>query len=240
MLAAAAAVLVALPPAAGAAPPAPVGDALALIAQGRTALANGWRYRETISGTRGSEHLAYDAGRPAGRRWRLLSVNGQSPKPSQRKQMTAGAAAAARRSGGPSLTGSGWLAKSRFRLVQTLPGKLVYQVEPRPSAAGSAATRKLLHHLSGRLVLARSDHRPLELTLDNFESFSPRFGVSVHAFRFRASFKRLGRHGPVVVTRTSSTVHGKVFWLKSFSESTQVKLSGFAPVPASAGAPAGR
>ena len=151
--------------------------------------------------------------------------------------MTARAAAAAHKAGGPSLTGSGWLAKSGFRLVETHPGKLVYQVEPRPAAADQASTRKLLRHLSGRLVIARSDHRPLELTLDNFETFSPRFGVSVHAFRFRASFKRLGAHGPVVVTRTSSTVHGKVFWLKGFSESTKVALSDFAPVPATAPAP---
>ena len=236
----AAALLAGVPPPALAAPPTPVHDALAMIGAGRDALAARWSYRQAVSGAHGNEQLAYDAGRPAGHRWRLLSVNGKPPTAAERRRLTAPAATAARKAGGPSLTGQGWLRHSHFELVGTKGGRLVYQIRPDPAAAAAASTRKLLRHLSGRLVIARSDHRPLELSLENFEAFSPRFGVTVHEFRFRARFKRLGANGPVVVTRSSSTVSGKVFWFKGFSDRTEVRLTDFAPATASAPAPATR
>lgn len=208
-----------------------------MIAAGRAALASGWRYQEHISAPQGTERLAYDPSRPAGSRWRLVSVNGKPPAAAQRRRF-AKQTAAGRRAGGPVLAVGGWLGQSRYRLVAHDHGRLVYLVEPRPGAGDSKTARGLLKHLSGRLVVASADHRPLELTLSNFESFSPRFGVTVHGVSFRAHFERIARGGPVVVTRAVSRVSGKMFWVKGFSDETEIELSHFVPVPASASAPA--
>lgn len=218
-----------------AAPPAPAAAALAMVASGRTVLARGWSYQERVSAPQGTERLAYDASRPAGSRWRILSINGRAPSARQRQHLAKRAAAAARDAAGPAFASGGWLAHSDYRLVAHQHGRLVYLVEPRP---GTGAFRGVLKHLSGRFVVASADHRPLELTLSNYESFSPRFGVTVHSVSFRAQFERIGRDGPVVVTKAVSEVKGKMFWLKGFADRTEVELSHFAPVAASAPAPA--
>lgn len=207
-----------------------------MIASGRAALARGWRYQERISAPQGTERLAYDPARPAGSRWRLLSVNGRPPAAGERKRLAQQAAAA--RAGGPVFAGGGWLMHSDYRLVAHGGGRLVYLVEPRPGAGDSGAARNVLKHLSGRLVVASTDHRPVELTLSNFESFSPHFGVTVHSVSFRAQFRRIHGNGPVVVTKAVSEMKGKMFWLKGFADRTEVELSHFEPVPASASAPA--
>lgn len=225
-------------PPAWAAPPTPAADALAMIAGGHAVLAGGWRYQERISGPQGTERLSYDASLPAGKRWRLLSVNGKPPAAADQKRLEKQAAAAARNAAGPPLAGSGWLAHSRYRLVAHGGGRLVYLIQPQAGAGDTSAARGILKHLSGRLVVAASDHRPLELSLSNFESFSPRFGVTVHDMSFRATFSRLGRNGPVVVTSAVSDVKGKMFWVKGFADRTKVELSHFVPVPATAAAAA--
>ncbi len=205
-----------------------------MLARGRAALAVHWRYHETVTGTHGSEELSYDPSRPAGERWAVLRVNGGKPSANDRKRLAARAAQVAKRGGHTALTRGGWLSESEYRLVQTTDKQLVYQLQPQVRSAHSSAVRSLLKHLSGRFVVARSDHRPLVLTLENFESFSPRFGVTVHGFRFQATFGRIGgAGGPVTVTQTSSEVRGKVFWVKGFAAKTRVELSDFTPVPMS-------
>jgi hypothetical protein len=221
--------------AAEAAQPAPVAAALVILKQGGAALANSWRYRETITSAKGSEQLSYDPTRPAGARWKVLRVNGKPPSAAARKRLVSQAARAAKRAGKGLRPGSGWLARSRFQLVKTTAGKLIYDLHPKPAASTTAGAANLLTHLAGQFVVARGDHRPLSLRLDNFESFSPRFGVKIESFAFRARFKRLDKGGgPVVVVRTSNSASGKVFWIKGFKDKTKVVLSGFTPVAASA------
>lgn len=214
-----------------AAPPPPVATALALLKNGKAALAAGWRYEERISGSHGSLRLSYDPSRAAGARWRVLAVNGKPPSEAMRKRLAEQAARAGQKSG--LAVGPGWLAASEYRLVKTTAKTLVYQIVPRPGG-GESGTAKLLRHLAGRFVVSRDDDRPLSLSLDNFESFSPRFGVRIEAFDFHAEFRRLGPHGPIVVVRTSNSARGKVFWIKHFKDETEVRLSAFVPVTASA------
>jgi hypothetical protein len=234
--------LLVLPAAAMAAPPQPVADALALLAAGSSRLAAGWRYQQKVTSDQGSETLAYDAARPGGERWKVLTVNGKQPSPEKARTLANKMRAAHRKgkqSGGVSLSVGNWLQASRYRLIRSTGTQLVYQIEMHAGTHDSASADKMLKHLSGRLVVARSDHRPLELTLDNFESFSPRFGVKVTRFRLQIHFRRLGVKAPVVADRVSTVAQGKVFWIKSFNTQTQVTLSHFAPVAASAPAPAG-
>lgn len=216
-----------------AAPPPPVATALALLKNGKADLAAGWKYEERISGSHGSLRLSYDPSRAAGARWRVLAVNGKPPSEAMRKRLQAQVARAGQAGKSGLAVGSGWLAASDYRLVKTTAKTLVYQIMPRPGGGGSG-TEKLLRHLAGRLVVSRDDDRPLSLSLDNFESFSPRFGVRIEAFDFHAEFRRLGPHGPIVVVRTSNSARGKVFWIKSFKDETEVRLSAFVPVTASA------
>lgn len=220
-----------------AAPPPPVAAALAMLKSGGVELAAHWKYEERISGPRGSERLSYDPSRAPGARWRVLAVNGKPPNDAERRFLAAQAARAGQTTGSGIAVGAGWLAASDYRLVETTAKTLVYQLRPRPAADDNSGAAKLLRHLAGRFVIARSDHRPLSLDLDNFESFSPRFGVRVEAFAFRVRFRRLGKDGPVVAVHTSHSSHGKVFWIKRFEDRTEVTLEGFAPVTASAPAP---
>ncbi|MGH8225078.1 MAG: hypothetical protein ACRER1_02850 [Gammaproteobacteria bacterium] len=220
-----------------AAPPSPVVAALAMLKSGGTGLAAGWRYEEKISTARGSERLSYDPARTVGERWQVLAVNGKTPSEAARKRLAAQAARASATANSAIAVGSGWLATSDYRLVKTTAKTLVYQLRPQPASGDESGAAKLLRHLAGQFVVARDDHHPLALSLDNFESFSPRFGVRIEAFAFRAEFRRLGNSGPVVVVHTSNSARGKVFWIKQFEDKTEVTLSGFAPVTASAAGP---
>lgn len=224
------------PALAWATPPAPVAAALAALKQGGASLAGGWRYEEKITTTKGSEWLSYDPARPEGSRWQVLEVNGKPPDEAARKRLVADAAKAAKQARGGLSVGAGWLAASDYQLVKSTPKKLVYRLSPKPSPKTDPAAKRLLSHLAGQLIVARDDHRPISLRLDNFESFSPRFGVKIESFAFRARFERLGDtgKGPVVVVRTSNSASGKVFWIKGFKDKTAVVLSDFAPVVASA------
>lgn len=217
-------------PVAQATPPPPVQSALAALAQGGTELAAGWRYRETISGSNGKARLVYDPERKPGERWTVVKVNGETPDKEARKRWADRAAARAKASGNGPGIGSGWLAASDYKLIKTTPDKLVYQLRPHAGEGADEATAELLGHLAGKFVVARDDYRPLSLRLDNFESFSPRFGVTVEAFGFRTKFKRLGRSGPVVVAQTSNFARGTIFWIKGFEDKTEVVLSDFSRV----------
>lgn len=213
-----------------AAPPPPVQTALAMLAQGSNVTAEGWRFKETIKDSRGTMKLAYRPLREPGHRWRILTVNGEEPGEAARERLSAKARKAAKAAGrwsGPSL---GWLSASRYRLIKKTHDTLVYQLRPRASKRMDAAGRKLMSHLAGKLVIARGDYRPLSLRLDNFESFSPRFGVKVTSFGLRIEFKRLNESGPVVVVHTSNSVAGEIFWFNSFKNKTEVTLSDFEPV----------
>ncbi len=234
--------LLVMPAVAMAAPPQPVVDALALLAAGSSRLAAGWRYQQQVTSDQGSETLAYDAAHPVGARWKVLTVNGKQPSPKKARTLANKMRAAhkkGKQSGGVSLSMGSWLQASRYRLIHATGVQLVYQIEMHAGTHDSASADKMFKHLSGRLVVARSDHRPLELMLDNFESFSPRFGVKVTRFRLQIHFRRLGVNGPVVADRVSTVAQGKVFWVKRFKTKAQVTLSHFAPVAASASAPAG-
>lgn len=216
--------------------PAPVATALAMLRAGRSELAAHWRYRETVRAGGLTEELAYDPGRPTGGRWRVLQVNGAAPSKGIAKRLTAQADEKAGARGGL-IAASSWLSRSIYRLVSTTPKKLVYQLRPRTRAKDASAAARLLRHLSGRLVIGRTDGLPLSLSLENFEVFSPRFGIRVEQFAFQAHFKRLGAAGPVVVTQSSMEARGKILWLKSFEQRTTIALSGFLRVPSKARAP---
>ncbi|MGH8274414.1 MAG: hypothetical protein ACRES9_09240 [Gammaproteobacteria bacterium] len=221
-------------PARAAAPP-PVAAALSSLRHGSSKLAADWRYQEKITGAQGSERLGYDPTRKPEERWHVLEVNGKPPDAAARKRLAAEAAKVRKKAEhGLSVVGGGWLAASDYTLIKTTAETLVYQFRPRPAKDDHSATASLLRHLAGRFVVSRHDHRPISLRLDNFESFSPRFGLKVNAFAFRAEFKRLGKQGPVVVVRTSDSARGKVFWLKGFKNKTEVVLSDFIPVASSA------
>ena len=224
-------------PLAWAVPPPPVQSALAALKQGGSELASGWRYQETITGSKGKARLAYDPSRRAGERWTVVKVNGKAPDEAARKRLKARVDKRSQSAGKRLGIGSGWLASSDYKLLRKTPTTLVYQLRPKVGANSDKATAKLLSHLAGELTIARDDHRPLSLRLDNFESFSPKFGVKINAFGFRAKFKRLAHSGPVVVVRTSNFARGKVFWFKGFNDETRVELFDFAPVAASAPAP---
>lgn len=233
------------PPAASAALPRPVSDALAMLDAGRGSLASGWRYKQTISGGQHTEKLAYDAARPAGKRWRVLSVNGKAPTPQQARELArqAGTTRKQGRSGGLVKGVDNWLNESHYRLIKSGATQFVYQVQPRAGRNAGATTREMLKHLSGRFTVSRKDHRPVELTLQNYESFWPRFGVEIKSFELKIHFRRLAADGrPVVTDRISTEAKGKVFWLKGFDARTRVVLSDFVPVggahgPSSATAP---
>lgn len=226
-----------LPPAFTAAVPSPVADALAALRAGQSRLAAGWRYRERIAFGSGSELLAYDPVRPAGSRWRVLAVNGKAPKAADRRRLDAQAEAGVKAASALPAA-SDWLARSAYRLVATTPATLVYQLRPRVTRTDPDAARALLPHLSGRLVIARSDHHPLSLRLENFESFSPRFGVTVEDFAFHADFRSLGTGGPLVAVRIGTEARGKILWFKHFADRTGVVLSDFGRAASSATAPA--
>lgn len=224
-----------------AAPPKPVADALAQISASGKTLAGGWRYKQTITGTQQSEKLAYDAAQPEGRRWTVLSVNGKKPSPEKAREL-AGQAKQAHGKGQSASLGMGvdsWLNASHYRLVDSSGDRLVYQIVPRPGGHADAATTSMLKHLSGQFVVAKQDHRPLSLTLDNFESFSPRFGVEIESFQLKIHFTRLSAGDrPVVAQEVDTETKGKVFWIKSFDAETKVVLSDFAPVGSTAAVPA--
>ncbi|HEX5314969.1 MAG TPA: hypothetical protein VFX38_08715 [Gammaproteobacteria bacterium] len=227
-------------PAALSAPPAPVREALAMLQEGRGRLYHAWRYEETITSSQGKERIAHNPSRPPGDRWRVLEVNGKKPSAEQQKQFAARAKDVASTIAASLGTASGWLSQSDYRLVAKSATTLTYQLRPRPDRASTDDSAKLLQHLAGRFVIARADHRPVSLSLDNFESFSPRFGVRIDSFRFWASFRRLGgADGPVVITRTGTSTGGKIFWLKGFQDRTEVILGNFAPASATAAAAAG-
>ena len=234
--------LLALSPGARAATlPGPVGDALGMLNSGMTRLAGGWRYQQKVTGDQGSETLSYDAGRPEGERWKVLSVNGKPPSPEKARKLAEQAQAAhdkGKQSADVSLGVGSWLEASHYRLIRSDDTQLVYQIELHAGPHDSNSSEAMLKHLSGQLKVARDDHRPLELTLDNFESFSPRFGVKITHFSLQIRFERLGANAPVVAEHVSTEAQGKVFWIKSFNTSSQVTLSHFAPVAASAPAPA--
>jgi len=233
--------LLALPLGAEASPPGPVGDALGMLNSGMDQLAAGWRYQQQVTSDQGSETLSYDAGRPEGERWKVLSVNGKPPSPEKAEKLAEQARAAhkkGKQSAEVSLGVGSWLEASHYRLIHSDDTQLVYQIEMHAGPHDSEASGKILKHLSGQLTLARDDHRPLQLTLDNFESFSPRFGVKITHFNLQIQFERLGANAPIVADHVSTQARGKVFWLKSFNTSSQVTLSHFAPVAASAPVPA--
>lgn len=222
-------------------PPKPVSDALALISASKTELAGGWRYRQRITGTQQSEMLAYDASRPVGQRWSVLTINGKKPSPEKARQFEAQARQSADKHPARGLaTGvSSWLAASHYKLVNATAGQLIYRIEPRAGPHADASTRAMLKHMSGRFVVDRKDHHPISLTLGNFESFSPRFGVEIKNFQLKISFKRLQAANKLVVAHEVATeAKGKVFWIKSFDARTRVVLSDFAPAADSAPAPA--
>ncbi|MGH8427585.1 MAG: hypothetical protein ACRES7_06345 [Gammaproteobacteria bacterium] len=221
-----------------ASPPAPVGDAIAMLHVGQAKLIASWRYQETITDAGGSVRLGHDPDRSEGSRWRVLAVNGKKPDAADEKRFAEQAAQAVRAGAGTLSATSDWLATSKYDLVDTTTTTLVYQLRPRPGKQDSSAEANLLRHLAGRLVIGRDDHRPLTLSLDNFESFSPRFGVSIGSFAFRADFRRLDADGPVVVARTSTETRGKLFWLKHFDNRTEIVMSDFAPAAATAPTPA--
>jgi hypothetical protein len=223
-------------PVARALPPPPVQSALAALKQGSAKLASGWRYKETITSSKGKTQLTYDPSRRAGERWAVVKVNGKTSDEAARKRLKARTDKRSSASGKLGV-GSGWLATSDYKLLKKTPTTLVYQLHPNVDAASDKSTAKLLGHLAGELVIARDGHRPLSLKLDNFESFSPKFGVKINAFGFRAKFKRLADSGPVVVIKTSNFARGKVFWIKGFKDKTEVELSDFTPVAASAPVP---
>lgn len=224
-----------------AAPPKPVADALARISASGSKLAAGWRYQQTITGTRQSEKLAYDASRPEGRRWTVLSVNGKKPSPAKAREL-AGQAKQAHEKGQAGSLEMGvdsWLSTSHYRLIDSSGDRLVYQIKPQPGGHADAAAASMLKHLSGQFVVSKGDHRPLSLKLDNFESFSPRFGVEIKNFQLEIRFMRLPAGGqPVVAQQVSTEASGKVFWIKSFDARTKVVLSDFAPVGGTRAAPA--
>lgn len=224
-----------------AAPPKPVADALAQISASGNKLADSWRYKQTITGTQQSEKLAYDASQPEGRRWTVLSVNGKKPSPEKAREL-AGQAKQTHGKGHSDSLAMGvdsWLNASHYRLVDSTGNHLVYQIEPQPGAHADAATTNMLKHLSGQFVVAKEDHRPLSLTLDNFESFSPRFGVEIKSFQLKIRFIRLAAgERPVVAQEVDTQAKGKVFWIKSFDARTKVVLSDFAPVDGARTVPA--
>lgn len=224
-----------------AAPPKPVSDALALISASKTELAGGWRYRQRITGTQQSELLAYDASRPPGHRWAVLAINGKKSSPEKARQFEAQARQSEGKPSSRGLTAGvgSWLDASHYKLVNATGGQLIYRIEPRPGPHADASTRAMLKHMSGRFVVDRKDHHPVSLTLGNFESFSPRFGVEIKSFRLKITFKRLqAGDRPVVAQQVATEAKGKVFWIKSFDARTRVVLSDFAPAAASAPVPA--
>lgn len=218
-----------------AAPPKPVADALAQISTSGGKLASGWRYLQTITGTQQSEKLAYDASLPDGRRWTVLSVNGKKPSREQAREL-AGQSKQTHgkgRGGSLALGADSWLSTSHYRLVDSSGDRLVYQIQPLPGPHADSSTISMLKHLSGQFVVAKKDHSPLSLTLDNFESFSPRFGVEIKSFQLKILFTRLAAGSrPVVARKVSTEAKGKVFWIKGFDARTKVVLSDFAPVSA--------
>lgn len=235
--------LLLLPAAASAAQPKPVADALAMLDSGISQLASGWRYQQKVTSAKGSETLAYDAARAEGQRWTVLKVDGKPPTAKQARKLAA-QASAAHKKGKQSATVSiglgSWLQASSYRLIHSDAKQLVYQISMHPGSHASASAKEMLKHLSGRLVVARDDHRPVKLTLENFEAFSPRFAVKVTRFDLEIGFKRLGsgKDAPMVADHISTEAKGKVFWVKGFDTRTEVTLSHFAPVAGSAPAPA--
>lgn len=241
-VAAALGVCLLLPVVALAATPKPVTDALAILDSGTNRLAGGWRYQQKVTSDRGSETLVYDAARPEGKRWTVLAVNGKPPSAKKARELAEKAQAAHKKGKSSSSVNLGvdsWLQASHYRLIRSDDKQLVYQIEIQPGAHDSASADAMLKHLAGQFVVARDDHRPLELTLDNFEAFSPRFGVKVTHFHLQIRFRRLSAAAELVVANQIRTeVQGKVFWIKSFNTKTRVILTHFAPVGSTVSAPA--
>ncbi|MGA7966223.1 MAG: hypothetical protein WCB49_10100 [Gammaproteobacteria bacterium] len=230
-----------LPAGALASPPKPVADALALLNSGMDQLAGGWQYQQKVTSDQGSETLAYDGSRPVGERWTVLAVNGKPPSAKQAKELAEKARAEHKKgksSDNVSLGMDSWLQASHYRLIHADDKQFVYQIEVQAGAHDSASADAMLKHLAGQFVVARDDHRPLKLTLDNFESFSPRFGVKVTQFHLQIQFRRLSAPAaPVVADRVSTEAKGKVFWIKSFDTKTRVILSHFVPVSGTVSTP---
>lgn len=230
-----------LPAGALAAPPRPVADALAMLNSGMDQLAGSWRYQQKVTSDQGSETLAYDGSRPAGERWTVLAVNGKPPSAKQARRLAEKARAEHKKgksSESVSLGVGSWLEASHYRLIHADDKQFVYQIELQAGAHDSASADALLKHLAGQFVVARDDHRPLKLTLDNFESFTPRFGVKVTHFHLQIQFTRLSTAAaPVVANRISTEARGKVFWIKGFDTKTRVILSHFAPAGGTASTP---
>lgn len=225
---------------AGAATALPPGVAAALnrIDRGQAALARVWSYRKLLVTATGSVVFAYDPRRDPGERWRVVEVNGKPPKAAERKRLAREAETAAKAGAVPvSAAASDWLHRSRYRLVNQTPRRLIYRITLRVGTRENAATRSLLRHLSGRLVITRADYWPVELVLSNSAPFSPRFGVRITGFIFKVSFDRLTPTGPVVVVKTRTEARGKVFWVKSFDDKVRVVLSDFRPVTPADGLP---
>jgi len=227
-----------LPLSAAAALPRGVATALKRMDRGQADLARAWSYRKLLVTSKGSETLTYDPRRAPGKRWRIAQVNGKPPGAAERKRLVrqAETAAKAGRAAGLVLA-PGWLRRSRYRLVEQTPRRLVYRIIPQVGTRGKIMTRNLLRHLSGRLVITRVGYWPVELVLGNSVPFSPRFGVRVTGVSFKIHFVRLAPAGPVVMAKTSIEVQGKVFWVKSFAAGTRVALSDFRPVAPVVAAP---
>ncbi len=218
-----------------------------MINAGDAALKRDWRYHELDTDSKGTKLLSYDPSRAQGQRWQLVSINGKPPSPaakkrwmkSQAKQGGRNAVDTAKHKPKDNKSGSGesvkldmteLMQKSEYKQLPSKGDTLVYQIRPRVLPGQSKMIRIMLKHTLMRLVVNRSDHRPLSLDWYAAKSFSPHFAVTINKFHTKVTYARIVKDGPIVKTMVHSVVKGKAFWVKHINQDQTSKFSDFSPV----------
>lgn len=182
-----------------------------------------WSYTRATTSNDGARVERHHAGRPEGKRWELVSVDGKVPTPRQREeyQREKREQAEARKKKGKNDRD---LDRNSIRLVSETDTRAVFSFLP---AADSEREAKLMKQVRGTLVVDKTHAWAEEFRLESSGEIQPIPGVTVREFRLLMKFRRDEATGHILPVSMTSRVRGRAMLVKSLDQDRKTVFSEF-------------
>lgn len=207
-----------------AAPAAEIPPAVsAALANFRPEGPKGWSFtqRTTAEGRSLVEH--YDSTKPEFSRWTLVTENGQVPTPEAAQRYREKFTRLTQNSGAPRLHQQ--IDLPSLRVLADTDERATYQARLKTTETGDR-TGAFLRAL---IVWHKSAASIESFTIENTEPFSPAFGVKIQEMRTIMAYNVPTPDHPALLTRVSTRLRGRAFWVKSLDADMEVTYADYTP-----------
>lgn len=183
----------------------------------------GWSYTQTTTAEGRSLVERYDSTKPEFSRWTLVTENGKAPTPETAQRYREKFTRLTQNSGAPRLNQQ--IDLPSLRVLADNNERATYQARLKTTDAGDR-TGSFLRAL---IVWHKSAAMIESFTIENTEPFSPAFAVKIQEMRTILTYSAPTADHPSLLTRISTRLRGRAFWVKSIDADMEVTYADYTP-----------